>query len=71
VPSQTANRLRDGWLNDRKEGLAAQLAANIEVRRRWMESDTDGQENTISEVDEMPPPKSKRLYMEYRLWSKS
>ena len=51
VPSQTANRLRDGWLNDRKQGLAAQLAANIEVRRRWMESDTGGQEETISEGD--------------------
>ena len=51
VPFQTVNRLRDGWLNDRKEHLAAQLAANIDIRRRWTESDTGGQEKTIGQDD--------------------
>jgi hypothetical protein len=51
MPFQTVNRLREGWLHDRKERLAAQLAANIDVRRRWMECDTSGQEKTISQGD--------------------
>ena len=31
--------LMDGWLRERQEALAERLAANVEVKKRWMESD--------------------------------
>jgi hypothetical protein len=39
VLMQKARALREVWLRERKERLAIQLAANAELRRRWMESD--------------------------------
>jgi hypothetical protein len=35
-----AKALRTIWLLAREERLAEQLAANVEVRREWMESDS-------------------------------
>jgi len=31
--------LVDGWLRERQEALAERLAANVAVKKRWMESD--------------------------------
>jgi len=31
--------LMDGWLRERQAAMAERLAANVEVRKRWMESD--------------------------------
>ena len=31
--------LREAWLRERQEVLAEQLAANIEIRKRWKQSD--------------------------------
>jgi len=35
-----AKALRTDWLLAREKHLADQLAANVEVRREWMESDS-------------------------------
>ncbi len=38
VQTRKAKDLADVWLRERKEGLARQLAANAEIKQRWLES---------------------------------
>lgn len=40
--ARKARAVREVWLREREEGLAVQLAANVEVKRCWIESDTTG-----------------------------
>lgn len=40
APVRKAKALWTAWLLAREEGRAEQLAANAEVRRVWLESDT-------------------------------
>ncbi len=40
--SRKAREVREVWLRERKEQLEVRLAANAEVRKMWMESDTCG-----------------------------
>ena len=37
--ARKANAIRDAWLREREEALAAQHSANSEIRRNWKESD--------------------------------
>ena len=55
-----ADALRTDWLMAREEHLAEQLAANVEVRRVWIDSDPVrvGQ----SQEDQSPTLMSKRLF---------
>ena len=40
--SRKAREVREVWLRERKEQLEVKLAANAEVRKSWMDSDTSG-----------------------------
>ena len=40
VARNKAGDLRNVWLQEREARLAAQLAANTEVRKRWFEADS-------------------------------
>ena len=40
--SRKAREVREVWLRERKEQLELKLAANTEVRKSWMDSDTSG-----------------------------
>jgi len=46
-----ARVFRELWLREREKRLALQLAANAEVRKRWMSSDSisDGSSDTLSQ----------------------
>jgi len=38
--ARKAGDLRNVWLQEREERMAAQLAANTEVRKRWFDADS-------------------------------
>lgn len=38
--ARKAGALRNVWLQEREERLAARLASNAEVRKRWIEADS-------------------------------
>jgi hypothetical protein len=42
--TRKAKALREVWLREREERMALQQAANAEVRKRWMESESRSEE---------------------------
>ncbi len=45
--TRQAKALREVWLREREERITAQLAANAEVRRRWIGSESRPKERGV------------------------
>jgi hypothetical protein len=60
--ARMAEALQKVWLRERKERRAVQLAADAEIRRRWIESDSSQSEAESSGQPGDEPPTSKRRF---------
>jgi hypothetical protein len=58
--ARMAEALQKVWLRERKERRAVQLAADAEIRRRWIESDSGESEAESSGQPDDEPPASQR-----------
>ncbi len=59
VARNKAGDLRHVWLQEREERLAAQLAANTEVRKRWFE--TDSTPGAVVERESLISPRTRLI----------
>jgi hypothetical protein len=56
--ARMAEALQKVWLRERKERRAMQSAADAEIRRRWVESDSMQSEAESSDQSDDEPPAS-------------